>query len=97
MRLALLCSAALAACTEFPELDAAVPASEVQGAYPRLLPIDQVIGGETATVGEEDVEALQARVAALKARAAALERRRGVTPADRARLRGGVTVPDVPR
>ncbi|WP_238364044.1 hypothetical protein [Mesobacterium pallidum] len=96
MRLALISALALVACTEFPELDAAVPASEVTGDYPRLLPIEQLLDGGEATLGDADVEAMQARVAALKARAAALERRRGLTPEDRARLDGGVDVPESP-
>lgn len=80
---------ALAACTEFPELDVAVPDSATKGPYPALLPMEQILAGPEPTVSEETLGNMQSRVAALKARASRL-RRPVVDAPTRARMRRGV-------
>lgn len=64
------CLGAVAGCAEFPDLDRAVPASELSGPYPPLLPIDQLLAQtDDPQIGAEDTQALEARAAALRARA----------------------------
>ncbi len=69
---ALLCAAALAlgACAPFPEVAAS---SGMTGAYPPLLPIDQLLAEVDAPPADPG-PALSVRAARLKARAAALGR-----------------------
>lgn len=65
----------LAGCTEFPELDRAVPASEQSGTYPPLVPVGTLLAqAEDPQIEPDDEAALDARAAALKARAARLRR-----------------------
>lgn len=61
-------------CTEFPDLDRAVPASELTGPYPPLVPVEGLLAQtEDPRIAEDDDERLAARAAALKARAARLK------------------------
>ena len=64
----------LLGCTDTPDLDAAIPASEQQGSYPPLVPVETLLAQAEAPRldGTED-EALAARAAALRARAARLK------------------------
>ena len=71
-RLLLLALPTLAACTEFPALDAAVPPEVAKAPYPRLLPIEEVLGPErTPRATPEEIERLSREAAALRARARA--------------------------
>ena len=70
-----VCLAALSACADFPELARAVPASELSGSYPPLLPIDQLLAQtDDPLIEDEDTERLEARANALRARADRLRR-----------------------
>jgi hypothetical protein len=64
----------LSACTEFPDLDRAVPASERNGPYPKLVPVEGLLAQtEDPRIAEDEDDALAARAAALRARAARLK------------------------
>jgi hypothetical protein len=84
------CLAALAACTTFPALDAAVSPESRNAAYPALLPIDQLLlATGPARTTDAAAAAMALRVARLKARAAAMQG--PVTdPATRARLAAAI-------
>ena len=66
---------AVSACTDFPELDAAVSERAKRADYPTLVAIDGILSGANeyqitpATIGD-----LQSRIARLRARAARLKR-----------------------
>ena len=63
----------LPACTEFPELDAAVDASAVPGAYPVILPLDSLLAQASVTTpGPVPQAELEARAEALRRKAADL-------------------------
>ncbi|TCP21570.1 hypothetical protein [Rhodovulum adriaticum] len=69
---------ALAACSQFPEVDAAAPAYDVPPPYPRIAPLDQALARLPDTPIEEGAEAgtaLAGRAAALRYRAAQLRAR----------------------
>lgn len=67
--------AAVAACAEFPELDRAIPASELSGPYPPLVPVGTLLAQTDEPQIDEDAQArLEARAAALRARANRLKR-----------------------
>ncbi|WP_371039211.1 hypothetical protein [Rhodosalinus sp. FB01] len=92
-RLFMLALTALAACTQFPDLDAAVAPDVANAPYPRLLPIEEVLGPDRPPrATPEAAERLSLQAAALQARArtatgseaAALSAR-----ADALRLRAG--------
>ncbi|WP_375173376.1 hypothetical protein [Pseudooceanicola sp.] len=64
---------AVSGCAEFPDLDRAIPQSEVSGPYPALVPIDGLLAQtEDPRIEDDDPARLEARRAALKARAARL-------------------------
>ena len=77
---------ALAACADFPEVDALESAAARNAPFPALLPTAAFEGGPAPRLSPATGAALEGRIAALRARAAAL---RGpvLTAADRARLR----------
>ncbi|WP_299724669.1 hypothetical protein [uncultured Tateyamaria sp.] len=78
---------ALAACTQFPDLDGTVPPNLENADFPDFVPSAQLgAGGATRTDPEETTTALDARIAALRARAAALQRREIVGADDQTRL-----------
>ncbi|MGI3168001.1 hypothetical protein ACRARG_02530 [Pseudooceanicola sp. C21-150M6] len=63
----------LAACSDIPDLGRTIPASELQGDYPALVPQSEILArGQKAQIAEGDDAALNARAAALRARAARL-------------------------
>lgn len=65
----------VAGCLEFPALDRAIPASELEGPYPPLQPVSTLLAqGDEVQIDEGDIAALDARAAALRARAARLRR-----------------------
>ncbi|QGY00401.1 hypothetical protein EI983_12540 [Roseovarius faecimaris] len=80
----------LAACAEFPELDATLSDAARAAPYPQLLPVEEL----NARVGEPRIDAeaadgIEARVAALKARAARL-RGTVLDSSTRARMQTGI-------
>ncbi|KNG92660.1 hypothetical protein [Pseudaestuariivita atlantica] len=68
----LLLPAALAACSQFPELDAAVDPGIYDRDFPALLPIDTLIASPARLVTPDLEGQVLSRVAALRARAARL-------------------------
>ncbi|KIC46149.1 hypothetical protein RA29_20190 [Tateyamaria sp. ANG-S1] len=79
---------ALAACTQFPELDDAVSPDVAGSDFPALLPLEPLLAGTAPIVGDpiQTSESLEARIEALRARARALQQRPIVDPATRARM-----------
>ncbi len=62
----------LAACAQFPDLDAAVSEEAKTAPPPELVPVERILGPATAvppSTGDETEEELRARAAALRARA----------------------------
>ena len=84
MRPLLLVLPVLAACAQFPALDAQLTAADRAAPYPALIPLGPLLARADA-MGSAPAPSPEQRVAALAARAAAL-RRPVLTPADRARL-----------
>lgn len=77
MRLCALCLAAgLAACTQFPDLDATRTPGVADAPYPDLVPIDTLIAGPEPRATEAAIGQVQGRVSGLQASAARL---RGVS------------------
>ena len=74
----------LAACAEFPALDARL-AGEAEAAPPALLPLGPLLARADLLAGAAPPGGLEARAAALAARAAAL-RGAVLSPEERARL-----------
>lgn len=64
----------LSACTQFPELDAAQTPGVSTAPYPKLLPLDDLIGGVMPEVSAETITRVEGRVGALQARADRLRR-----------------------
>lgn len=65
----------LAGCTQFPQIDARIPASERAGPAPRLIPLQPLLARADAAAQDSRVSAeagarLEARAAALSARPA---------------------------
>lgn len=81
---------ALAACADFPELDATVPPEAMTGAYPNLLPLDDLLNSPDEQIDDDLVKGLQDRLAALNARAAKLRRARPIDPPTRRRMMRGI-------
>lgn len=81
----LILAAALAGCTDFPELDAAITPEARRADYPQLVPVGEILDrrGLARTTGREG-EILMARAANLQARARLL---RGVVVDEDTRLR----------
>ncbi len=73
MRLCALCLAAgLAACTQFPELDATRAPGVANAAYPDLVPIGTILAGPEPRATKAAVGEVQGRVAGLEATASRL-------------------------
>lgn len=87
-----LLAAALAACSQFPELDAAVSPGVAEADYPTLLPLGGLLTGPEPRATQEMRGGIEARVAGLRARAARLG---GAVVADpvKTRMRRGVHWP----
>lgn len=73
---ALLLAAGLAACTQFPELDATRSAAVANAPYPDLVPIETLLAGPEPQATEAVIGQVQGRVAGLQAKATRL---RGVS------------------
>jgi hypothetical protein len=88
----LLAVAALAACTQFPELEGTVRPELRDAPYPALVPLEPILASvPPATVDPVEVaDGLEARRAALRNRANAI-RGAVIDPAARNRLDEGVT------
>ncbi|MFQ6549759.1 hypothetical protein AADZ90_017555 [Aestuariibius sp. 2305UL40-4] len=71
MRATLLIPLILAACTQFPELDARLDDASLTAPYPTLAPLDQLLAQADQT-GFDPTASLEARADALRARAARL-------------------------
>ncbi len=83
----------LAACTEFPQVDAALSPNDPGADYPELLPFEQLESGQAPpSLTDSDDDALRARAEALRARVGGL---RGpvIDPDTRDRMNGGVAPP----
>ncbi|MGJ8602783.1 MAG: hypothetical protein ACSHXH_01565 [Marivita sp.] len=83
---------ALTACTEFPEVDAALAQAGPVAEYPALVPFEQLISAPDPRLTEGDDAALRARAAGLRNRANGL---RGpvIDPQIRDRMNDGVAQP----
>ena len=67
----------LAACTQFPEVDKALEASDSNAPYPKLAPLTGDEGSEESAVIDDDlIETLDDRTKALKRRAKWLKRQK---------------------
>jgi len=79
---------ALAACSQFPELDGTIPADLENADYPDLVPLEPLLARAAPVIADpvETTEALDARAAALRARANALQRRAILDNGARTRL-----------
>ncbi|MGP6087932.1 hypothetical protein [Antarctobacter jejuensis] len=64
----------LTACTQFPELDAAQTPGVETAPFPKLLPLDDLLGGPMPEVSAETITYVEGRVGALQARADRLRR-----------------------
>lgn len=71
-----LCAAALAGCTQFPELEQTATPGVANAAYPALVPIETIIDGPLPRATPAVRAGVEARAAGLRARAAALQRAR---------------------
>ncbi|QYX58143.1 hypothetical protein K1T73_07205 [Roseovarius sp. SCSIO 43702] len=81
----------LAACTQFPEVDASISDTARAADYPALVPLDTLKARMDApSLDPASARDLDTRAARLKARAAALQRRSVIDPATRERMRRGV-------
>lgn len=82
----------LAACAEFPEVDAALAQGDPAAEYPELLPFEVLLASDEPRVLESDDAALRARAEALRNRADGL-RRPVIDRQTRDRMADGVTQP----
>lgn len=83
----------LAACTQFPDLDARLTDADRQAQAPSLIPAERILAGTDAqAIGPDTQSTLEDRVAALESRAADL-RGTALEPETRARMQAGVTLP----
>ncbi|MEO0391219.1 MAG: hypothetical protein AAF218_09810 [Pseudomonadota bacterium] len=91
MRCAFLLPMALMACTQFPDLDAAVTDASRNADYPALIPIEPVLAQVPTQRVEPSVlqQTQDSRVAALKARADRLRRTPVIDGATRRRMAQG--------
>lgn len=91
MRPALLTLLAIAACTQFPDLDSRTTRAAMNAPYPALVPLDALLAGLPAMDrGEVITRGLEGRAAGLRARAAALRARAVIDSGTRARLAAAV-------
>lgn len=70
---ALFLATSLAACAQFPELDATQTPGVANAPYPALVPLDSLLTGPEPRATIEMVGRVEARAANLKARAARLK------------------------
>lgn len=82
--------AGLAACADFPELDAAISDRARAADYPRILPLDALLASVPPHEGGLGVGDLPARIAHLQARAAALKAHAVIDRATRARMQAAL-------
>ncbi|WP_439123271.1 hypothetical protein [Marivita sp.] len=80
------------ACTEFPEVDAALSGGDPNAEYPTLLPFEQLVSDQDTNLTEADDDALRARAAALRNRANGL-RTPVIDQGTRDRMDDGVVQP----
>lgn len=82
----------MAACAEFPEVDAALATGTPSRDYPALLPFEDLLVADAPLIAESDEAALLARAEALRNRA---DRLRGpvIDTQTRDRMNDGVTQP----
>ena len=91
--LALLLALSLAACAEFPELDATLSAEMRAAPYPSLAPTAELSASQDAPrLSSTSAASLASRVTALRSRASRLQGSI-VSRADKARLQAGVSLP----
>lgn len=83
--LVLLLLPLMAACSNFPELDAAQSSGARDAPFPRLLPLDRLLTGPAPRASADDIDTITARAAGLDARAGRIASRRA-TGADLRRL-----------
>lgn len=81
---------ALAACSEFPELETPATRAAETAPYPPLAPLDSFAGEDTSLTQGLTGEALASRAARLKARAEGLKKKKIITETERDRLDEGV-------
>jgi len=79
---------ALAACTQFPELEGTISPDLENADYPDLVPLEPLLARAAPAIADpvETTKALDTRVAALRARANALQRRAILDNGTRTRL-----------
>ncbi|MCR9107846.1 hypothetical protein [Marivita sp. XM-24bin2] len=91
-RAALIPGFLLAACTEFPEVDAVLATGERQAEYPALLPFEDLVAQQDSELTEVDDDVLIRRAENLRNRANGL-REPVIDPDTRDRMDDGVTQP----
>ncbi|MEL7260117.1 MAG: hypothetical protein AAGK69_01990 [Pseudomonadota bacterium] len=79
----------IAGCTQFPELDATIPAAVEAAPFPALVPLEPLLAANAAVVEDPQAttQTLEGRVSALRARASRLQDRPVIDAGTRARLR----------
>lgn len=87
--LTLLLALTLTGCTQFPELDATIPAGVKDAPFPALVPLPPLLAQNSAVTADPvaTTQGLQARVASLRARAQRLQNRPVIDGPTRAQLR----------
>lgn len=87
------CLALLAGCINVPSLDDQITEADMEAAFPRLVPAEQIQqAAGTGAIQPETQSSLEDRVTALNRRADGL-RGTGLDPQTRARMQAGVTLP----
>ena len=91
--LALPLALLIAGCTQFPELDATIPTSVENAAFPELVPLEPLLAANGPVVSDPQAttQSLEARVTSLRARARSLQSRAVIDAGTRARLRRALT------
>lgn len=90
MARALILTVALAACTQFPDLDRATSAAAQDADYPALVPIAPLLTRRVGPAPERIQQNIEGRAAALRARAARLRGAPVIDSATRRRMRAGL-------
>lgn len=74
---ALACCLTVSACTQFPELDDAVPETAENAGYPELVPVESLLGPDRfdPTQNDETADRIENRTRSLQARAERLRQR----------------------
>ncbi|EPX82056.1 hypothetical protein [Salipiger mucosus] len=89
----LLAAALLAACTQFPELDATQTPGVATAPYPDLVPLDWLTDAPEPRATPEMRAGIEGRVAGLRGRAARLQASEVIPSSVRARMEAGVRWP----